>query len=293
MTSGATNSAVRQQGAAMGCELFEVGVFRPETAGTDAGMLLRVWDLDTLLHSVPWLQLQNHAGRHIYIRPKGEHSLSLVDDLTAEKVTAMDRDGFHPALVVETSPFNFQAWLKHPEPLNKQLSTATATTLAERFGGDVGAADWRHFGRLSGFTNRKPKYQDVTTGFYPLVRLVEAEGKVYPRADHFLANVRRSVEERLQRRERLRLQTIAAPIGCQRKTINTFRSDPRYGGDGNRIDLAYAVYALSHGATEGEVAASIRTRDLSKKGAEHRQQDYVERTIRKAGACLLEPSRGR
>jgi hypothetical protein len=290
MTS-ATTTAVRQQIAAMGCELFEVGIFRPETARTDASMLLRVWSPDTLLHSVPWLHLQNHADRHIYIRPKGEHHLSLVDDLTAEAVTAMDRDGFHPAVVVETSPFNFQAWLKHPEPLDKQLSTATARTLAERFGGDVGAADWRHFGRLSGFTNRKPKYQDVTTGLYPLVRLIEAEGKVYPRADHFLASVRRSVEERLQTRERL--QTIVLPDGRYRKTIDTFRSDHRYAGDGNRIDLAYAVYALSHGATEAEVAAAIRTRDLSKKGAEHRQQDYVERTIRKAGACLLEPSRGR
>ncbi len=293
MTSGATTSAVRQQVAAMGCELFEVGVFRPETAGTDASMLLRVWNPDTLLRAVPWLQLQNQAGRHIYIRPKGEHNLSLVDDLTSDAVTAMDRDGFHPAVVVETSPFNFQAWLKHPEPLDKQLSTATARTLAERFGGDVGAADWRHFGRLSGFENRKPQYQDVTTGLYPLVRLIEAEGKVYPRADRFLAIVRRSVEERLQARERLRLQTITPPIGRQQKTIDSFRSNPRYAGDGNRIDLAYAVYALSHGATEEEVAAAIRTRDLSKKGAEHRQQDYVERTIRKAGVCLLEPSRGR
>ena len=292
MTS-ATTTAVRRQIAAMGCELFEVGIFRPETAGIDASMLLRVWDPDTLLGSVPWLQRQNHNGRHIYIRPKGEHNLSLVDDLTADALAAMDCEGFHPAIVVETSPFNFQAWLKHPEPLDKQLSTATARTLAERFGGDVGAADWRHFGRLSGFANRKPKYQDVTTGLYPLVRLVEGEGKVYPRADHFLASVRRSVEERLQARERLRIQTIALPIGWQRKTIDSFRSDPRYAGDGNRIDLAYAVYALSHGAKEAEVAAAIRTRDLSKKGAEHRQQDYVERTIRKAGACLLELSRGR
>jgi len=70
MTSGATTSAVRQQVAAMGCELFEVGVFRPETAGTDASMLLRVWNPDTLLRAVPWLQLQNQAGRHIYIRKR-------------------------------------------------------------------------------------------------------------------------------------------------------------------------------------------------------------------------------
>ena len=293
MTLDATASAVRQQIEAMGCEMFEVGVFRAGTEGTDASMLLRVWDRDTLLHSVPWLKQQNDDGKHIFIRPNGEHNLSLVDDLTSDAVASMDRDGFHPAVVVETSPSNFQAWLKHPEQLDKQLSTATARALAERFGGDAGAADWRHFGRLSGYANRKPRYLDVTTGLYPLVRLIEAEGKVYPRADHFLAHVRRSVEEKLKVRERFRRQAITLPIGLQRKTIDAFRSDPRYAGDGNRIDLAYAVYALSHGATEAEAAAAIGTRDLSKKGAEHRQQDYIERTIRKAGASLLEPSRER
>ena len=39
MTSGAATTAVRQQIAAMGCELFEVGVFRTETSGTEASML--------------------------------------------------------------------------------------------------------------------------------------------------------------------------------------------------------------------------------------------------------------
>jgi hypothetical protein len=141
--------------------------------------------------------------------------------------------------------------------------------------------------------NRKPKYQDVTTGLYPLVRLIEAEGRVYPQADRFLAGLTRSVEESLRARERLRSQTTTLPNAPRRKAIDAFRSDPRYAGDGNRVDLAYAVYALSHGATQEEIAAAIRTRDLSKKGPEHRQQDYVERTIRKAATSLLEPSRGR
>ena len=293
MSRADTIAVVRRQIVAMGCESFEVGVFRPETPETDARMLLRVWRQDALLHSVSWLSFQNQVGRHIYIRARGEHNLNLVDDLTANQITVMDRDGFHPALIVETSPSNFQAWLKHPEPLDKQLSTATARALAEKFSGDVGAADWRHFGRLSGFHNKKLKYRDPTTGLYPLVRLIAADGKVYPMADQFIARVRRELEERLQARERLRDQKFSAPISDHRKTIDTFRSDPRYGGDGNRIDLAYAIYALSHGATETEVTAAIRTRDLSKKGPEHRQQDYIKRTIRKAGATLLEPSRGR
>jgi hypothetical protein len=40
-------------------------------------------------------------------------------------------------------------------------------------------------------------------------------------------------------------------------------------------------------------AARLRTRNLSTNGADHRQQDYIERAIRKACANLLEPSRGR
>jgi hypothetical protein len=59
-----------------------------------------------------------------------------------------------------------------------------------------------------------------------------------------------------------------------------------YGGDGNRIDLAYAVYALAHGANEEQVRAAIVSRDLSKKGPEERQLAYVERTIRKAYSAL-------
>ena len=45
-------------------------------------------------------------------------------------------------------------------------------------------------------------------------------------------------------------------------------ADPKYGGDGTRIDLAYAIYAASHGAGEAQIAAAIRSRDLSHKGGE-------------------------
>ncbi len=90
----------------------------------------------------------------------------------------MKQTGFNPAVIVETSPDNFQAWLKHPERLGKDVSTTAARALVEKFGGDRGAADWRHFGRLAGFTNRKAKHFDASTGLYPYVRLIEASGSV-------------------------------------------------------------------------------------------------------------------
>src|SRR5262245_8405834 len=128
----------------MGSEVFEVGLFKPNARGREPFMLSRLWDPDSLIRSIGWLRYQNSAGRHIYIRPHGEHNLSLVDDLKADAIAEMTRSGFNPAVVTETSPGNFQAWLKHPEQLSKELGTAVARALADNFGGDRGAADWRH-----------------------------------------------------------------------------------------------------------------------------------------------------
>jgi hypothetical protein len=285
--TGKTATAVQQQVAAMDSELFEVGLYNPNAHAGESIMIPRVWDAETIVRSVPWLRHQNRDGRNIYIRPKGEHDLSMVDDLTTEAVSAMKETGFDPAVIVETSPGNYQAWLRHPERLSKEVSTAAARALTEKFGGDRGAADWRHFGRLAGFTNRKAKYFDAGTGLYPFVRLIEAAGGVYPEAVRFLAGVKSSLERRQAEREQLRQRAKAATIRPQDlKSIDVFRGDSRYGGDGTRVDLAYAVYALSHGASAEELEAAIRSRDLSHKGNERRQNDYVERTIKKALATI-------
>jgi hypothetical protein len=281
--TGKTATAVRQQVAAMDSELFEVGLYNPNAQAGESVMIPRVWDAETIMKSVPWLCHQNREGRNIYLRPKGEHDLSMVDDLTKDAVSAMKETGFNPAVIVETSPGNYQAWLKHTEQLGKEVSTATARALAEKFGGDPGAADWRHFGRLAGFTNRKAKYFDASTGLYPCVRLIEAVGGVYSEAERFLAGVKSDLERRHAEREQLRQRAKTVTIRRQDlKSIDAFRTDDRYGGDGTRVDLAYAVYALSHGASVAEVEVAIRSRDLSHKGNERRQNDYVERTIKKA-----------
>ena len=101
------------------------------------------------------------------------------------------------------------------------------------------------------------------------------------------ADVERLRAEREKLRQRANRVTVRSP---ELKSIDVFRADSRYAGDGTRIDLAYAVYALAHGATAVEVEAAIRSRDLSHKGNERRQNEYVERTIRKA---LVTIGRGR
>ena len=78
MVTKNTDEAVQRQAAAMHAEVFEIGLFDPKSS---RAMLPRVWDRDTLLLSIPWLRLKNGRGRNIYVRPSGEHRLTLIDDI--------------------------------------------------------------------------------------------------------------------------------------------------------------------------------------------------------------------
>ncbi len=279
MSTIKTAEAVEKQARAMSASAFEVGLFDPTAA--KGVMLPRVWDLDTLLRSVSWLRLKNSQGRNIYIRLRGEHALSLIDDASAQAIELMKSEGFAPAVVLETSPGNFQAWLCHGQILPKHLSTFAARLLASRFGGDPASADWRHYGRLAGFTNRKDKYRR-RDGTFPYVRLHEATGAVYSKAVAFLAEVRTLYESEQSK--------PPYPVSFRRpglcrpnlKSIEDFRAKPIYEGDQTRVDLAYTVYALAHGVPENTAREALTSRDLSHKGDRKRQQEYIDRTIRKA-----------
>src|SRR5207253_5160482 len=158
-----------------------------------------------------------------------------------------------------------------------------------------GSADWRHFGRLAGFSNCKDKHRQPG-GHYPFVRLIHASGEVYEKADEFLRDVEIQLKaariEADRRREWLRKNNLYGKTDVA-KTIDQLREDPKYQDDGNRIDLAYAVHALSHGVSEDEVRTAIATRDLTKKGTPERQADYIERTVQKAFQAVRGEKRGR
>jgi len=278
-----TRNAVLRQIQAMHVDTVEIGVFD----SASERMIPRTWTKEILLKSIAWLRFENLQGRNIYVRPAGLHSLSLLDDLKAEAVENMKREGFAPAAVIETSPDNFQAWVQHGRILDKQVSTAAAKALARRFAGDQGSADWRHFGRLAGFTNRKEKHRQPD-GYFPYVRLIEAEGSRYPQAVDFLNHIeeelRLAASAAMERRELLRKVPWRGDGDI--KDIEHFRNHPKYGGAQSRSDLAYAVYALDHGIPERRVRNAIASQDLSFKGTTARQADYIDRIIEKATAFL-------
>ena len=182
-----TTEVVRAQLAGMGAERYDVGAYdRP----SDEMLLRREWTPAQVEASVGWLRKMNAQGRDIYIRPSGSSGLYIVDDSPGATVERMRAEGYAPAAVVETSPGNHQAWVRVSDaPLSKGEGTAVARDLAERFGGDLSSANWRHMGRLVGFTNRKEERRQPD-GRYPYVRLRDASGDRAVEAPAILARAR-------------------------------------------------------------------------------------------------------
>ena len=270
-------TALRQL-AAMGCPRFDLGVLRAQ------GMMLLHESLTAsqIRARFAWLRQENACGAHIFARPHGLSRLTLVDDLSDSALNSMKRAGFTPTLVVETSPGNFQAWLKHSRVFSSRESgTVAARELAARFGGDRSSADWRHFGRLAGFINQKPNRR-LPNGLQPVVLLRESWGAEFAEACRFQVEVDRMVE-------RARLRRLAGLRVCSSsdrhatRTLADFHQHPRYRGDLHRADMAWASYAARHGVSATEITAAIcGARDLSKKGGMRRQFAYAERTAAKA-----------
>lgn len=263
----------------MGGDL-ELGVLRANGA-----MLLRERITGRfVIEALTWLRHENAGGAHIFVRPAGLSPFTLIDDLSAPAIAAMKRVGFEPALVVETSPGNFQAWLRHERTLDRNLATVAARALAERFGGDLSSAGWRHFGRLAGFTNQKPSRR-LPNGLPPFVRLRESRGVIFSEVRRLRSEVELLVEQ--AQRQRSAWVRSGQPRGPAR-SLSEFHRDPRYAGDLHRADLAWAVAAALRGVSAPEISAALRAgRDLSKKGGLARQIAYAERTALKAISNLL------
>jgi hypothetical protein len=277
MGDSITEREVRHQLAAMGSDRFDLGALSANnrmTLSENCGAAL-------IPSAIKWLRHENAQGTHIFIRPHGPHSLSLIDDLSAETIATMKCEGFAPALLVETSARNFQVWLKHGRILDRETSTCVAKELANRYGGDPSSADWRHFGRLAGFTNQKLKRR-LPNGLPPFVKLRECSGDIYRAAPDFLEEIAELVQQLKQRAEAQSSHTTGS-MNASVKSLIEFHDDPRYGGDLHRADMAWALYAASRGTSEQRIRDEIlHGRDLSKKGRSARQLAYVERTTAKA-----------
>jgi hypothetical protein len=176
-----SRTVLRRQIAAMPCPLYEVRLIHIGSRQPYPGV--RRWTVSQLLHpaTVSFLRIRNREGYDVYFRPyAGDHNAGyiLLDlDRPAPGILSSLRAQDHaPSVVVETSPGRLQAWIRvSREPLPPALATHIGRRLAQTYAADLASADWRHVGRLAGFTNRKPQRRQ-RDGLAPWVKLIYARG---------------------------------------------------------------------------------------------------------------------
>lgn len=280
--------AARRQLDAMGVERFEVGI--RDRAGR---MLIRTWSKPEVLKSMAWLKRENARGADVYVRPAGETNagLVLVDDLSRGQLARMKDAGLTPACVTETSPDNFQAWVRvHEGRLEPKLATEVARMVAEEYGGDPNAADWRHFGRLAGLTNNKPQYKDAN-GRSPYVLSHDSGGRLAPAGPELVQRAAQRVRDREAKADR-QTRIEAAQSASERTNgldpVQTYRRRlkalyARFGAsmDVSRADYMIGVDMARKGFSPDQIGRAIElaSPELPTRKAGH-EADYVARTVK-------------
>lgn len=302
MVHPATQRAVRTAITALGVPL-DIGFVFPPKPGEDRGSgqwTNRDLTPGEVMALLPRASAANARGRNIFMRlgpgVKDSHpGIVMLDDLDSGAVEQLSRDGLEPCLVVETSPGNFQAWIRLIATGSVPYSVMgmVARSLANTYGGDERAVSPRQPGRIPGFTNRKPKHlQD--NGQFPYVRLTHADpGRVagageslvaklvsdigtgggaegaYPETPRIAAGMPTDLGPGILARLDVLHQQQAARI---RRELVTGRR-PVHAASQSEVDFAMARAAIDEGIDKGLIAAWLARARPEKDPA------YPERTI--------------
>jgi len=288
-----TTEAVRAQLAGMGAERYDIGVY---DRANDDMLLRREWTPAQIEASIGWFRGMNANGRDIYIRPTGSSGLYLIDDVPAATVERMRAEGYTPAAVVETSPSNLQAWVRVSDtPLSTEEGTAVARDLAARYDGDMSSANWRHMGRLAGFTNQKKEHTQPN-GRHPYARLHDAGGVRAPEAPAILDRARAQATQ--SRRAGAGERDGAEPPRDQAARREAFPRPPAGGGPVSPLGREYAHRAQrllerypNAALTDLHRLDWMVTRDVARAHPEARKEDLM-RAIGEGSPRIEERKRG-
>ena len=251
----------------------------------------RYWAATQLLDpdTVRFLRAHNREGCDVYFRPyaasqNAGYVLLDFDDGPCP-LAAMRVASHTPCLVVETSPGHQQAWVRVTSgSIMPARATAVARWMALQYGADPASADWRHLGRLAGFTNRKPARLQAN-GLPPWVRVVW-------RSNEALCEVGSAVVTAVPGRVSPRPAAVAISGVAVRSappywqciySLGLLRRFPV--PDWSIYDYRVARLLLQRGCSAEQVAVILRQSSPSFP-RRHNPDDYLRRTVQAAAASL-------
>jgi hypothetical protein len=290
---GRAGEQIGQFVRAIGAEQWQVMISTPDIK---SGKIERqTWTAEQLLEpkNVRWMQQRNANKGGIYVRPM-DRRITLLDDLHVDQIKRLKDLNFAPAVVLETSANNYQAWIRilppeSPEP-SREAATQVSRSLTKSFGGDPAAVGAERFGRLPGFVNRKPKHDRQGKG--PWVTLREAAGVVAAAGRSLLARIEVALQKATEhqrtsqaQKQLVRLEREAITTGGADRLVQAgLRISMMETGDQSIADFRACGFALKHGAHPDDVADALLRYSPDIEERHPAIEDYIERTVRKAGA---------
>jgi hypothetical protein len=289
---------------AVGAERFRVTSIKMREDGSNLTFILDKKDGVTqgftpqeIEQRTPEMQRLQRRGENLYYTPLSEkkHHI-LIDDMDRAKLERLIRDGYQPAVVLESSPGNFQAVItvqKLGTPHDRDVGNRLAEQLNREYG-DSKLSGCIHPHRAPGYENRKPKHQRED-GSFPEVRLLKAERRECVKT----LELSSQVDAEYQRQAALNAQSgldmpkfVFEPVAACESAIEAYQQHHRdvlsrqQGGeiDLSRVDAMIAVRMRVTGHDQVAIENAIRqcAPAIRQKDEGRDWDDYARRTARYA-----------
>lgn len=253
---------------------------------------------EALVQHTPEMQRLPQRGENLYYTPlsEGKHHI-LIDDMNRGKLERFIQDGYQPAVVLESSPGNYQAIITIPKlgtPHDRDVGNRLAEQLNREYG-DPKLSGGIHPHRAPGYENRKPRYLRED-GSYPDVRLLKAERRecdlTLQRSQQINAEYQRQAQEKAERQAREPQPALAIPATAVAAVAAVAAYQAHYqdviqrtgGADLSRVDAMIAVRMRVTGHSQADIAGALRQgAPAIRETPEGRHwDDYAQRTARYA-----------
>ena len=284
----------RKYAEAVNAERYRVTCIRMDEDGSKKTFILdkkggmtRGFSPDELEAHMPEMLRFQRRGENIYYTPLSDdrHHI-LIDDMTRDSLKHLQEDGFRPAVVLESSPGNYQCLLTIPR-LGTEFDRDVGNRITERLNreyGDKKLCGCIHPHRAPGFENRKPKHRREN-GSFPQVKLLFAErrecGKALAlarRIDHEYAE---AVEKRKTEQRRFTMPDVhpGDPASAYYAHLENIRRHLTI-EDYSRVDAMIALRLRSNGHSRESVEETIRACAPTIRDSQtgRNWQRYAERT---------------
>ena len=283
----------RKYAEAVNAERYRVTCIRMDEDGKKTfildkkGGMTRGFSPDELEAHMPEMLRFQRRGENIYYTPLSDdrHHI-LIDDMTRESLKKLQEDGFRPAVVLESSPGNYQCLLTIPR-LGTEFDRDVGNRITERLNreyGDKKLCGCIHPHRAPGFENRKPKHRREN-GSFPQVKLLFAErrecGKALALARRIDHEYAKAVEKRKPEQRRFTMPDFrpgdpAAAYYAHLENIRRHLTIEDY----SRVDAMIALRLRSNGHSREAVEETIRACAPTIRDSQtgRNWQRYAERT---------------